>query len=103
MARKHVTPANAAASVPDPIHGGYLPAAGIDVEYTIYWVLLALRGDIFVSDPVDPTPGDPAPGPTIVDGDQLVTRRGGIHVLTPTADVLAAARQDAFVLALLFG
>lgn len=33
-----VTPANPAAKVPDPTHGGYLPAAGLDVELTAYWL-----------------------------------------------------------------
>lgn len=58
--RKHVTPADPAASIPDPSRGCDLPAGGLPVDWTAYWAGLEARGDITVSDVVpEPEPVEP--------------------------------------------
>ncbi len=47
--RKHVRPANKAATIPNP-DGGDLPPEGMDVEWTAYWAGLQSRGDVVVKD-----------------------------------------------------
>jgi hypothetical protein len=55
--RKHVTPADPAASIPDPERGRDLPAEGATVVWGPYWAGLELRGDVVVSaDPLNPAP-----------------------------------------------
>jgi hypothetical protein len=48
--RKHVTPADPAASIPDPAHGRDLPPEGAEVDWDAYWAGLQLRGDITVTE-----------------------------------------------------
>lgn len=47
---KHVRPAEAGAAIPDPAHRRDLPQEGIVVEWSPHWALLALRGDVIVSE-----------------------------------------------------
>lgn len=46
--RKHVTPADPAATIPDPARGRDLPPDGDEVEWSAHWALLAGRGDVIV-------------------------------------------------------
>lgn len=65
--RRHVTPAEPAAAIPDPERGDNLPADGRPVTWNAYWAGLALRGDITFEDIEDapaeaqqPPPASPA-------------------------------------------
>lgn len=46
--RKHVAPADPAATIPDPSRGRPLPPEGLPVTWGPYWAGLAARGDITV-------------------------------------------------------
>ncbi|MGU3539983.1 hypothetical protein [Methylobacterium sp. A54F] len=63
--RKHVTPADPAATIPDPERGVALPAAGLPVTWSAHWAALAERGDVTTCDLPDNEPdastGVPAP------------------------------------------
>lgn len=48
--RKHVTPADPAAAIPDPSRGRPLPPEGLPVVWGPYWAGLAARDDIIVED-----------------------------------------------------
>jgi len=71
--RKHVTPADPAASIPDPSRGRDLPADGLPVDWTAYWAGLEARGDITVTDvgaaPEAAAPAAPAEEPIEVEAD----------------------------------
>jgi len=58
--RKHVTPADPAAAIPDPARGRDLPPEGAEVDWNAYWAGLAQRGDITVADVKDAAPVKPA-------------------------------------------
>lgn len=72
--RKHVTPADPAATIPDPERGRALPPEGAEVTWSPYWAGLAARQDVTASDvaepaepaselPAEPPPAaDPPPG-----------------------------------------
>ena len=51
--RKHVKPADPAASIPDPTRKTDLPPDGRAVEWSVHWARLAARGDIVVTDLAD--------------------------------------------------
>lgn len=55
--QKYVTPSHPKAAIPDPAHGTDLPPEGRAVEWTAYWELMLLRGEISVAD------GDPSLSP----------------------------------------
>uniref|UniRef100_UPI000A98F7D8 hypothetical protein n=1 Tax=Methylobacterium sp. CCH5-D2 TaxID=1768765 RepID=UPI000A98F7D8 len=60
--RKHVTPADPAATIPDPSRGRPLPPEGLAVTWGPYWAGLAARGEITVSElPADDPEAGPAP------------------------------------------
>lgn len=67
--QKHVTPADARASIPDPVRGDMLPAEGRSVAWTPYWAGMAARDEVRVSEPlvdeprVDQAAADPAETP----------------------------------------
>lgn len=48
--RKHVTPADPAAAIPDPSRGRPLPPEGLPVTWGPYWAGLAARDEITVAD-----------------------------------------------------
>lgn len=48
--RRHVTPADPAATILDPSRGRPLPPEGAPVVWGPYWALLAGRGDVTVAD-----------------------------------------------------
>ncbi len=51
--RKHVKPADKAASIPDPIRKTDLPPEGRVVDWSAHWARLEARGDIKVKDVPD--------------------------------------------------
>ena len=70
--RKHVTPVDPKASIPDPDRGGFLPPEGRDVPWTPYWAGMSARKEISVDDAQDeptavrsdaPAPVEPADEP----------------------------------------
>lgn len=66
--RRHVTPADPAATIPDPSRGRPLPPDGAAVAWGPYWALLAARGDVTVRPlaPEPPEPAEPAEPPELV-------------------------------------
>ena len=56
--RKHVMPADAGASIPNPERGRPLPPEGETVGWTPYWAQLQARRDIVASD-MPEIEGDP--------------------------------------------
>lgn len=51
--RKHVKPADKAASIPDPVRKTDLPPEGRVVDWSVHWARLEARGDIKVKDVPD--------------------------------------------------
>ena len=60
--RQFIKPAHPGARIPDPHHGTFLPADGIEVEWDHHWEHHRLQGNIVVSD-VAPGPGETADEP----------------------------------------
>ena len=48
--RKLVKPADAGASIPDPVRRNDLPPGWSEVEWSVHWARLEARGDIKVKD-----------------------------------------------------
>ncbi|KQP11159.1 hypothetical protein ASF28_08940 [Methylobacterium sp. Leaf99] len=67
LMRKHVTPADPTATIPDPERGCDLPADGLPVTWSAYWAAREARGEVVVTDPADAAPEEadevPAPEP----------------------------------------
>lgn len=62
--RQHVKPAHPDARIPDVEREDFLPPEGRDVEWSVSWLRLKMRGDILVSPPTDEEPeldGDETP------------------------------------------
>lgn len=86
--RQHVTPADPGAKIPTP-SGDYLPAAGLDVEMSAYWYVMANRGDVIVTAPVASGVGTPAPAVGLQLTDVLPLVRGGVGGSVTIADLVA--------------
>ncbi|SFM76419.1 DUF2635 domain-containing protein [Methylobacterium pseudosasicola] len=56
--RKHVKPADAGASIPDPVRQTDLPPEGRVVDWSVHWARLEARGDIKVKDVPDEDDAD---------------------------------------------
>lgn len=57
--RKHVTPADPNASIPDPARGRDLPPEGAAVTWDAYWAGRAARGEVEAVEIADePEPGE---------------------------------------------
>jgi len=63
--RKHVAPADPAATIPDPSRGRPLPPEGLPVTWGPYWAGLAARAEIVVSEISEETDAE-APAPADV-------------------------------------
>lgn len=61
MDRKIVKPAQEGGRIWNPEHGRFLPAEGIEVQMTPYWLHLVERGDIVASGVQGPDAAPPAP------------------------------------------
>lgn len=48
--RKHVTPSDPLASIPDPSRGRMLPTDGAPVEWSPYWAGMEARREVAVAD-----------------------------------------------------
>ena len=68
--RKLVKPADAGASIPDPVRRNDLPAGWSEVEWSVHWARLEARGDIKVKDVPDEDGADTkAPKKAAADAD----------------------------------
>lgn len=56
--RKLVKPADAGASIPDPVRRNDLPPGWSEVEWSVHWARLEARGDIKVKDVPDEDEAD---------------------------------------------
>ena len=66
--RKHVTPADPAATIPDPAGGQPLPPEGRTVTWSAYWAGLEMRQDITSAVLLDePEPAGDAAAPVVVE------------------------------------
>lgn len=67
--RKHVTPADPAASVPDPDRRDVLPRDGREVVWSPYWARRAARGEVTVTDLAEVAAPEPPPAEAGADTD----------------------------------
>ena len=71
--RKHVKPADKAASIPDPARKTDLPPEGRVVDWSVHWARLEAREDIIVSDAPDEAEAEtPSAEAAATDGTQQI-------------------------------
>ncbi|MCJ2108016.1 hypothetical protein MKK70_22100 [Methylobacterium sp. E-041] len=86
---KHITPADPAASIPDLAHGRILPATGLDLELTPYWIGLAGRGDVVIADARGGDPSTILPDASQISGAGYLLRINGVERLFSLLDLQA--------------
>lgn len=94
--RKHVTPADPTATIPDPERGCDLPADGLCVMWSAYWAAREARGEVLVSDPAEAADEALSPEPdTVISAPTDAAPEAADETPAPEPDPAPPARSKA--------